>query len=194
MSISRELRERFDQEALPHAEALFRFARRLTGRDETAEDLVQECFEKALRAFHQFKAGTNCKSWLFTILSNAHKARLRSAHNRRETVSTQEDGDFSFFEQLMAHEAGGRDNPEQVFLDSMPAPEVREAVGELSEGLRQVLLLCDVEGLSYQEIAETLDLPLGTVRSRLSRARDTLSRKLWNYFTTWYKSTPARGQ
>lgn len=187
--ISRELRQRFDQEALPHAEALFRFARRLTGHaaEDVAEDLVQETFEKALRAFHQFKPGTNCKSWLFTILSNAHKARLRSAQHRRETVSTQADGDFSFFEQLMAHEAGGRDNPEQLFLESMPGPEVREAVGELSEGLRTVLLLCDVEGLSYQEIADTLELPIGTVRSRLSRARDTLSRKLWKYFTTWYQ-------
>lgn len=190
-SVSRELRERFDQEALIHAEALYRFARRLTGQSQSAEDLVQECFEKALRSFHQFRPGTNCKSWLFTILSNSHKQRLRSAQTRRETLSKEEDGSFSFFDQLLAHEVGQRDNPESIFLDSTPASEIRQAVGELSEALRSVLLLCDVEGLSYQEIANVLDLPLGTVRSRLSRARDSLSRKLLSYFTSWYSRSPS---
>ena len=178
MSISPEIRERFDREALVHAEALFRFARRLTGQDEPAEDLVQECFEKALRAFHQYKAGTNCKSWLFTILHNCHRMRLRSAQHRREVLDPGDDPKFSLIDHLLEHEVSS----EQTFFDQTPSAEVRQAVSELSEPMRAVVLLSDVEGLTYQEIAEVLSVPLGTVRSRLNRARNTLSQKLWKIF------------
>ena len=178
MSITPEQRELFDREALIHAEAMFRFARRLTGQDETAEDLVQECFEKALRAFHQYRPGTNCKSWLFTILHNCHRMRLRSAQVRRETVTPAEEDGFCLLDHLLEHEVSS----EQTFFDNAPSAEVRQAVGELSEGLRSVVLLSDVEGLTYQEIADVLAVPLGTVRSRLNRARTSLSQKLWQYF------------
>jgi RNA polymerase sigma-70 factor (ECF subfamily) len=178
VSISTELRERFDREALVHSEALFRFARRLTGQDDTAEDLVQECFERALRSFRQYKPGTNCKSWLFTILHNCHRMRLRSAQNRREILDPGDDPKFSMIDRFQEHEVSS----EQVFFDNTPSAEVRQAVGELSEALRSVVLLSDVEGLTYQEIAEVLEVPLGTVRSRLNRARTSLSQKLWKVF------------
>lgn len=178
MTITPEQRQLFDREALVHAEALFRFARRLTGQDESAEDLVQECFEKALRAFHQYKPGTNCKSWLFTILHNCHRMRLRSAQNRRETLVPEADDGFCLLDHLLEHEASS----EQTFFDNTPSAEVRQAVGELSETLRSVVLLSDVEGLTYQEIADVLAVPLGTVRSRLNRGRTSLSQKLWLYF------------
>ncbi len=178
VSISPELRERFDKEALVHAEALYRFARRLTGQDDSAEDLVQECFEKALRAFHQYKPGTNCKSWLFTILHNCQRMRLRSAQHRREVLDPGDDPKFSLIDHLLEAEVSS----EQVFFDSTPSAEVRQAVGELSEALRSVVLLSDVEGLTYQEIADVLSVPLGTVRSRLNRARTSLSQKLWKIF------------
>ncbi|MFN8607684.1 MAG: sigma-70 family RNA polymerase sigma factor [Vulcanimicrobiota bacterium] len=178
MSIAPESRERFDREALVHAEALYRFARRLASNDDQAEDLVQECFEKALRSFHQYKAGTNCKSWLFTILHNCHRMRLRSAQNRREVLDPGDDPKFSLIDHLLEHEVSS----EQAFFDSTPSAEVRQAVGELSEALRSVVLLSDVEGLTYQEIAEVLSVPLGTVRSRLNRARTSLSQKLWKVF------------
>jgi len=178
MSISAELRLRFDREALPHLEAVYRFAQRLTGQQtHLAEDLVQECFEKALRSFHQYRPGTNCKSWLFTILANCHKMRLRSAQNRRENL-TREEEDSSFFERHQGQELGHRDNPEVVVLKNLPGPEVKAALDALSPALRTALLLCDVEQLSYQEIADVLGLPLGTVRSRISRARDSLSARL----------------
>lgn len=178
MSIPQEVRERFDREALVHAEALFRFARRLTGQDDLAEDLVQECFERALRSFHQYKPDTNCKSWLFTILHNCHRMRLRSAQHRREVLDPGDDPKFSLVDHLLEHEVSS----EQAFFDHTPSEEVRQAVGELSEGLRSVVLLSDVEGLTYQEIAEVLSVPIGTVRSRLNRARTSLSQKLWKIF------------
>lgn len=178
MSISPQLRDRFDKEALVHAEALYRFARRLASSDDQAEDLVQECFEKALRSFHQYQPGTNCKSWLFTILHNCHRMRLRSAQHRREVLDPGDDPKFSLIDHLLEHEVSS----EQTFFDNTPSAEVRKAVGELSEALRSVVLLSDVEGLSYQEIAEVLSVPLGTVRSRLNRARSNLSQKLWKVF------------
>ncbi|MBN9416415.1 hypothetical protein ABS71_16840 [bacterium SCN 62-11] len=187
MSITAEDRERFDREALVHAEALFRFARRLTGQDDSAEDLVQECFEKALRSFHQYKPGTNCKSWLFTILHNCHRMRLRSAQHRREVLDPGDDPSFSLVEHFLEHEVSS----EQTFFDNTPSAEVRQAVGELSEGLRSVVLLSDVEGLTYQEIAEVLSVPIGTVRSRLNRARTSLSQKLWQIFRA-HLAVPAR--
>lgn len=180
MSISPEQRERFDQEALPHLEAVYRFAQRITANQKhLAEDLVQECFEKALRAFHQFRPGTNCKSWLFTILANCHKMRLRSAQNRRENLTREdEEGDTGFFERHQGEELGHRDNPEAILLKNLPSREMKEALDALSPPLRTALLLCDVEQLSYQEIADILGLPLGTVRSRISRARDNLTQRL----------------
>lgn len=179
MSISPEQRERFDREALVHAEALYRFARRLTNSEDQAEDLVQECFEKALRAFHQYRSGTNCKSWLFTILHNCHRMRLRSAQSRREVLDPGDDPKFSLIDRLLEHEVSS----EQAFFDATPSEEVRQAVGELSEALRSVVLLSDVEGLTYQEIADVLSVPLGTVRSRLNRARTSLGQKLWKLFS-----------
>lgn len=161
-----------------HAEALFRFARRLTGHDESAEDLVQECFERALRAFHQYKPETNCKSWLFTILHNCHRMRLRSAQHRREVLDPGDDPKFSLIDHLLETEVSS----EQTFFANTPSAEVRQAVSELSEPMRAVVLLSDVEGLTYQEIADVLAVPLGTVRSRLNRARNTLSQKLWKIF------------
>lgn len=169
-------RAHFEQEALVHAEALYRFALRLAGNPDGAEDLVQETFEKALKAFAQYKPGTNCKSWLFTILHNAHRMKLRSAAFRRETVEAE--GEFSLFDQLV-DESG---DPEEAFFAKTPSAELREALGEMSDQLRPVVLLSDVEGFSYQEIADILAVPIGTVRSRLARGREQLQRRLWKLF------------
>lgn len=181
-------RTRFEEEALVHAEALYRFALRLEGNPERAEDLVQECFEKALKSFHQYRPGTNCKSWLFTILHNAYRMRLRSAAARRETL-LQEDEGFSLFDCL----EDGRDDPEAAFFAKTPSAEVRAALEEMSDQLRPVVLLSDVEGFSYQEIADILGVPLGTVRSRLNRGREQLHRRLWRFFSSKVGASGPRG-
>lgn len=157
---------------------MYRFALRLAGKPDLAEDLVQECFERALKAFHQYRPGTNCKSWLFTILHNAHRMKVRSAAFRRETLAPEEEG-FSLFAQL----EDGRDDPEEAFFANTPSAELRAALGEMSDQLRPVVLLSDVEGFSYQEIADILAVPIGTVRSRLCRGREQLQRRLWSFFS-----------
>lgn len=182
MTMSQSNRERFEREALVHAEALFRFARRLCKDDAQAEDLFQEAYERAFRFFYQFREGSNCKSWLFTILHNLHRQRLRSPAARQENVSIDEASEFFLHDRLLEQERAMTDNPEKVFLDSCPTAEVRAALGELHEDLRSAVLLYDVEGFSYQEIADILKVPLGTVRSRISRGRSFLQKRLWQTF------------
>lgn len=165
-----------------HAEALYRFARRLCKDDSQAEDLFQEAYERAYRFFYQFREGSNCKSWLFTILHNLHRQRLRSRSSRQENVSLDEASEFFLHDRLLEQEKILADNPEKVFFDRCPSAEVRAALGELSEELRSAVLLYDVEGFSYQEIAAILGVPLGTVRSRISRGRNFLQKRLWQAF------------
>lgn len=169
----------FNQEALVHAEALHRFALRLCANSHDAEDLLQETFLSAFRSFHQYKPGTNCKSWLFRIMHNAFRKKWRKAEAKVTHVAIeQEGGDFILHAHLMEKDKTYQDNPEKRILDLIPSEKMQKALEALSEDYRSVLLLCDVEGLSYQEVADILDIPLGTVRSRLSRARGTVQRRL----------------
>lgn len=182
MPRSETIRERFDREALVHAEALYRFARRLCRDDSQAEDLFQEAYERAYRFFYQFREGSNCKSWLFAILHNLHRQRLRSPSTRQENISLDEASEFFLHDRLLEQERILADNPEKIFFDRCPSAEVRAALSELSEELRSAILLCDVEGFSYREIADILGIPLGTVRSRISRGRSHLQQRLWQFF------------
>ncbi|MCE7873993.1 sigma-70 family RNA polymerase sigma factor [bacterium CPR1] len=182
MAKSETIRERFDREALVHAEALYRFARRLCRDDSQAEDLFQEAYERAYRFFYQFREGSNCKSWLFTILHTLHRQRLRSRSTRQESISIDEASEFFLHDRLLEQEKILADNPEKIFFDQCPSGEIRAALSELSEDLRSAVLLYDVEGFSYQEIATILGVPLGTVRSRISRGRSALHKRLWQAF------------
>ncbi len=169
----------FQEEALIHAEALHRFAMRLCANPHDAEDLLQETFLSAYRSFHQYKLGTNCKSWLFRIMHNAFRKKWRKASARVTHVAIeQEGGEYILHNHLMESDKTYQDNPEKRVLDTIPSEEMQKALESLSEEYRSVLLLCDVEGLAYQEVADILDIPLGTVRSRLSRARGTIQRRL----------------
>ena len=169
----------FDQEALVHAEALHRFALRLCKDPHDAEDLLQETFLSAYRSFHQYKSGTNCKSWLFRIMHNAFRKRGRKASSKVTHVAIeQEGGDFILHNHMMDKDKTYQDNPEKRLMEAIPSERMEKALAALSEDYRSVLLLADVEGLPYQEIAAILDVPIGTVRSRLSRARSTVQRRL----------------
>ena len=177
-----ELREEFKQTALVHMEALYGFALRLTGRQAEAEDLVQEVFLKAYRAYPRFQHYTPCRNWLFKILYNAWISKLR------KDARVQEIGEFDEIESICEaaqHEMDAVDERLDVeTLSSVIDDRLKEALERLPERFRVVFLLSAIEGLSYAEIAQIVDVPLGTVMSRLYRARRMLKRELWHHAKT----------
>jgi RNA polymerase sigma-70 factor, ECF subfamily len=152
----------FEELALPLFEQLYNFARWLAKDASEAEDLVQETYAKALRAFSGFQLGANFRAWMFRILRNTFltsRTGLKSAPVSDDEVET------------IASDAP---NPETVLLDRADREMVRRALTELPVPFREILLLCEVEEMSYEEIAQVLDIPIGTVMSRLYRARKAL--------------------
>ncbi len=160
---------RFENEALIHRPALDCFARRLTRGGQESEDLVQECLEKAWHHFHQFSQGSRCKSWLFTILANSYRMKLRSAYHRREMPL-----DLNRKSGLLDSLQPPGPSAEDDFHSSRVAPSLGGLVQDLARPQRRVLLLVGLLGLSYQETAQALNIPVGTVRSRLNRARQAM--------------------
>jgi RNA polymerase sigma-70 factor (ECF subfamily) len=166
----------FEAEALPHLDALYGLGLRLTGGDESAaQDLVQETMLRAYRAWDSFELGSNCRSWLMTILRNTFINDYRKRKNRPSSVDYDEIAERPVF-----MDARDKD-PEGRFFTRLIDREVISAIEELPTDFRIPLVLADIEGLGYQEIAELLALPLGTVKSRLFRARRRLQRQLYEY-------------
>jgi RNA polymerase sigma-70 factor (ECF subfamily) len=168
-----EKRRRFESTALPFLRDLFNVARRLTHRDEDARDLVQETCLRAYRTFDNFRPGTNCKAWLFTILYSIFINRYRKARREPEPVSIEE-LEERFHRTLAVETDAGA-------AVGWSDPEVEAAFEQLPESFRDVLLLVDVEELSYEEAAAALACPVGTVRSRLFRGRQQLYASLLEY-------------
>ena len=163
----------FDAEALGHVDSLYRTARRLTRTPADAEDLVQETYLKAFRAADSFEAGTNLRAWLFTILHNS--ARNRARDRARDTVAV----DSEAVERAAdIQSAGGSVTPETLLLRQTLGPELQAAIDALPEAFRQAVWLRDVEEFSYAEIAKMLEVPAGTVMSRISRGRQMLFDRL----------------
>jgi RNA polymerase sigma-70 factor (ECF subfamily) len=154
----------FEDLAMPLFKSLYNFAHWLTQNREDADDLVQETYLKALRAFKSFQSGTNFRAWIFQILRNTFLSS-RSKLERRMTVSLTSDEDDSFEPVASCATA------ESVLIQRSDIELVRHAIEQLPVHLRAALLLCDVEEMSYREIADVLAIPIGTVMSRLSRAR-----------------------
>src|SRR6059058_3284823 len=165
----------FAEEALTHLDTLYRGALRLTHDPDAAQDLVQEAYLRALRYQHSYQQGTNMKAWLFAIMRNLFWDRFKGG--RPEDVSLDGDGDFALYDTLKDPTAV----PEADVLDRIAASEVVTAVEKLPELHREVVLLVDVEGFSYKDAAQTLGVPIGTVMSRLHRARQQLQRSLYEY-------------
>ncbi len=157
----------FVEEALSYVDSLYGTALRLTRRAEDAEDLVQETYLKAFRASHQFERGTNLKAWLFTILHNTFRNVRR--HEGRNPV----DVDSEAVERAADVAAAGQ-TPEQRLARGVLDADLQAALDDVPEAFRQALWLRDVEELSYAEIANALDVPIGTVMSRISRGRRAL--------------------
>lgn len=162
----------FNEMAAQHLDALYRTALRLTGRPQDAEDLVQETYLRAWRSLHTYRPGTNPKAWLFRILHNAHIDRFRASSRTVPTVDELEGQDPAF----VVHET-----PETLVMAGLMDAEVRQALAEIPEVFRACLVLADLEGFSYQEIAEILSIPRGTVMSRLFRGRRAMRRLLTQY-------------
>jgi RNA polymerase sigma-70 factor (ECF subfamily) len=165
----------FAEEALTHLDTLYRGALRLTRDPDQAQDLVQEAYLRALRYQHSYQPGTNMKAWLFAIMRNLFWDRFKGT--RKDNVSLDDTGDFVLYEKLKDEGA----KPESDVLDKMAATEVVAAVEKLPPLHREVVLLVDVEGFSYKDAADTLGVPIGTVMSRLHRARQQLQKSLYDY-------------
>ena len=163
----------FEAEALASLDSLYRTALRLTRVPADAEDLVQDTYLKAFRAADRFEPGTNLRAWLFTILHNTARNRTRDRARERVTV------DSDTVERAAdALSAGDAETPETLLLRDTLAPELQAAVDALPDAFRQVVWLRDVEEFSYAEIAGMLDIPAGTVMSRISRGRRMLFNQL----------------
>jgi RNA polymerase sigma-70 factor, ECF subfamily len=172
------LRERFERDVLPLLPSLYGAAMRMTRNPTDAEDLVQDTYLRAYRGFSGFKEGTNLKAWLYRILTNSFINTYRKRQREPQTVDGPEDMD----EWYLYDRLGGRSveaSAENEVLDQIPDADVKAALESLSENFRLAVLLADVEGFSYKEIAEIMDVPIGTVMSRLHRGRKALEKALW---------------
>lgn len=170
----------FEAAALPYLDSLYNMAYRLTRNADDAEDLVQETYLKAYRHYEKFTKGTNLKAWLFRIMKNTFINGYRKRQNR-PTHSAFEDIEDSF-ESMVSDQATQKiKDPEQVILEDVLDEDVQNALDSLREDYRMVILLVDLEGFSYKEAAEILDVPVGTVMSRLYRGRRKLEDVLLDY-------------
>jgi RNA polymerase sigma-70 factor, ECF subfamily len=160
----------FEELAMPLFDSLYNFAHWLTQNREEAEDLVQETYVKALKGFNSFQLGTNFRAWMFRILRNTFLTS-RTGLQARMTVALDLEDDSASLPVT-------QQTPESIVIDNANRQMVQESIERLPVNFREVLLLCDVEGMAYQEIADTLSIPIGTVMSRLARARKTLREDL----------------
>ena len=168
----------FEEEFLPQIDALYNFAYHLTYSEEDANDLVQEAYMKAYRFINNYEVGTNAKAWLFRILKNAFINDYRKKNKQPTKVDyeeivnfhNEEDTNFSSYDDLRTE-----------MFDKMMGDEVTIAINSLPVDFRTVILLCDIEGFTYEEISKIINVPIGTVRSRLHRSRNMLKEKLREY-------------
>ncbi len=182
-------REEFQKAALPHLDALYNFALKMTRDERDAEDLVQETYLRAYRFFDRYEPGTNIKAWLFRILKNNSINRYRSRQREGEAV------DFGKIEESYesviseAHRHRER-SPEEAMLDTDLVEALDEAIAALPSEYREVSMMAIVEEMSYREIAQALDIPIGTVMSRLHRGRRLLQKRLVEHLS---RATPEGG-
>jgi len=176
---------RFEAELMPVIAPLYNFAYRLTLDEDDANDLVQETYLKAYRFFEYFEPGTNAKAWLFRILKNTFINDFRKKSKQPAKVDYSEIEGYYNTEDIEGDEGGSTttDMRSQTVQDLI-GDEVASALNSLPVDFRTVIILCDLEGFTYEEMAKILDIPIGTVRSRLHRARNFLKEKLSRYAKT----------
>ena len=172
-----DLKNRFTEEAMPLLDQLYGGALRMTRNPQDAEDLVQETYLKAYKAFDRFTPGTNLKAWLYRIMTNTYINTYRKKQRRPLVTSADEVTDNQLYTSS-SHDSTGLESAEVEALKQMPNSRISEALNSLNEDYRMVVYYADVEGLAYKEIAEVMNIPLGTVMSRLHRGRKQLREML----------------
>jgi RNA polymerase sigma-70 factor (ECF subfamily) len=160
-----EKQQDFETEAIPHQDALYNYALKMARNTDDAQDLVQETYYKAYRSYHQFENATNSKAWMFMILKNTFINNYRKL-KREPAIKSDQSRD---------------NNLDLEFYQNLLDDELANALSKLPANMRGVYLLCDLEGYTYEEIAELVNIPIGTVRSRLHRARKLLQDELFGY-------------
>jgi RNA polymerase sigma-70 factor, ECF subfamily len=182
LDLFRKRRDRtsFDREAMPHLDALYAYGLHLARNREDAEDLLQETYVKALRNWHRYEEGTNCRAWLFRIMTNTFYNVARS-RKRRPQVETDALPDVEMQIAESYADSGMYRPLDEIVLDGLMSRHMKEALDSLPDDFRTVLLLADLHDFSYKEIAEVCECPVGTVMSRLYRARRAMQRKLLDH-------------
>jgi RNA polymerase sigma-70 factor (ECF subfamily) len=175
-----EKQKEFSDLIHPHLSSLYSTALRMTRNQNDAEDLVQDTLFKAFRALDQYQKNTNFRAWVFRILVNTFITAYRKAIKQPQKVSYDDMEEFFLYKRL-DETVALQETSKEEFLENFFDDDVKEALENLPYQFRLVVLLCDVEGFSYNEIANIIDAPLGTVMSRLYRGRKLLQRYLWNY-------------
>lgn len=173
-------RARFEREAMQYVDQLYSAAMRMTRNPQDAEDLVQEAYTKAYSAFHQYKPGTNLKAWLYRILTNTYINIYRKKQRQPKQANTEQVEDWQMA-QAAQHTSSGLRSAEAEALDHLPDTDVKNALQQIPEEFRLAVYFSDVEGFAYKEIAEILNIPIGTVMSRLHRGRKLLRGLLADY-------------
>lgn len=168
----------FEQQTLPHMEILYNYALRMTGNKEDAKDLLQETFLKAFRFWEKFEQGTNLRAWLFRIMKNTYINVYRKEAKEPDKVDY---NDIENYYDLIRDQNSDDNDLQTKIFGQLLDDDVSNALESLPEEFRTVVILCDIEGLSYEEIAEFSQIPVGTVRSRLHRGRKLLYAKLYDY-------------
>jgi RNA polymerase sigma-70 factor (ECF subfamily) len=177
----KENRSTFEETALPHLDSLFGAAYRLTRNPRDAEDLVQDTMLRAYRFWDSFQEGSNCKAWLFKILTNTFINSYQKRKRSREVLD-QATAEQKATDGVLAQTSSlAQRTPEQVINDATVAPEIVDALNNMPADFRLAVVLCDVEGFSYKEIADIMDCPVGTVMSRLYRGRRHLKKALRDF-------------
>jgi len=180
----------FENEALKYLDELFASAMRMTRQKEAAEDLISEVYAKAWKSFGQFEPGTNLRAWLYKILTNTYINHYRQKQrqplmvelDRPEDPETGSGGDL--YDRILGASKSPFENPDLALTNRILDQDIKKAIDDLPDEFRLAVLLSDVQNFSYQEIADILDVPIGTVRSRLWRGRRLLQKVLWKQAVT----------
>jgi RNA polymerase sigma-70 factor (ECF subfamily) len=173
-----EKQKKFENETVPHQDALYNYALKIARNADDAQDLLQETYYKAFKNYHQFENGTNSKAWMFMILKNTFINNYRKL--KREPAKLDYDEIEDIYENIKSDQAKDN-NLDLDFYNDLLDDELSSALSKIPSKMREVFLLCDLEGYTYEEIAEITEIPIGTVRSRLHRARKLLQDELFGY-------------
>ncbi len=173
--------KRFEEEALPLANALYGGALRMTRNPADAADLVQETYLRAFRSWKQFHPGTNLKAWMYRILTNLYITTYRVRKREPQIVSTADATEFDLYQNLLDSGPRVAESAEDIVLDSLGDEDIQRALADLPDDFRMVVSLADIDGFSYREMADILDIPIGTVMSRLHRGRKALQKSLYDF-------------